>query len=398
MVAHSKSKVLDPDRNPILRSTIKHTIYKQFCAGTNAQEVRTTLNQLKGMGFTGAILGYAREVVMDENEVNVMNNEQTSEGQTAKENEEVSAWETGTLKTIEMAEPGDFVALKFTGAGNKSLAHLMKNIPPSPTLNEAIMNMCERARDGGVRLLFDAEQAALQDGIDAWTVDFMQRYNRPSNPDGGRALVYGTYQAYRTSTPGTIANHMQMAKEGGWRLGVKLVRGAYLGSDPRHLFWPNKQATDNAYDSIAQSLMQRKFGDILRPSKDVDEEFPEVDLVLAGHNSHSVNKAMAVRDQQTLNGNEKTEMVYAQLMGMADHVSCALIQKSRRIKENEEKGVAAGDEPKTFKYIVWGTVGECTKYLLRRAQENRDAVERTVEGRRALGQELARRFRLRKTE
>jgi len=103
---------------------------------------------------------------------------------------------------------------------------------------------------------------------------------------------------------------------------------------------------------------------------------------------------MAVRDEQTLKGEEKTELVYGQLMGMADHVSCALIQKAQLVKENTDDKASAGDEPQAFKYIVWGTVGECTKYLLRRAQENKDAVQRTVEGRKALSKELGRRMGL----
>ena len=347
------------------------------------------------MGFTGAILGYAREVVMDDGEVDSLNESTCQEGESLKERNEVAAWESGTLRTIELAEPGDFVALKFSGAGTRALSQLAKDCPPTAVLEQAIINICEKAKDAGVRLLFDAEQAAIQDGIDSWTVEFMQRYNTPGKADDGRAVVYGTYQAYRLSTPGTIMSHMEKAQKGGWRLGVKLVRGAYLGSDPRYLFWTTKADTDKAYNSIAKSLMQRKFGDILQPHKSRGiNGFPKVDLLLAGHNSESVNKAMTIRDEQTVRGEEKTEMVYGQLMGMADHVSCTLIQKASAVKQQQTNSEisASADEPKSFKYIVWGTVGECTKYLLRRAQENRDAVERTMETRLALGKELGRRM------
>jgi len=77
---------------------------------------------------------------------------------------------------------------------------------------------------------------------------------------------------------------------------------------------------------------------------------------------------------------------------MADNVSCELVQAAKEAREtvkNEEV-----DIPQAFKYLVWGSVGECSKYLLRRAQENRDAVTRTVEGRQALGHEVARRLGL----
>jgi len=58
--------------------------------------------------------------------------------------------------------------------------------------------------------------------------------------------------------------------------------------------------------------------------------------------------------------------------------------------EREGKKV---DVPQSYKYLVWGTTGECMKYLLRRAQENRDAVERTLEGRNAMAAELLRRMK-----
>ena len=44
-----------------------------------------------------------------------------------------------------------------------------------------------------------------------------------------------------------------------------------------------------------------------------------------------------------------------------------------------------------YKYLVWGTTGECMKYLLRRAQENKDAVSRTREGRDEMAKEAGRR-------
>jgi hypothetical protein len=73
---------------------------------------------------------------------------------------------------------------------------------------------------------------------------------------------------------------------------------------------------------------------------------------------------------------------------MADEVSCELVQASKSAEGNVKV-----DVPKAYKYLVWGTTGECMKYLLRRAQENRDAVERTREGRDAMAEELVRRVK-----
>ncbi|KAL9102152.1 MAG: hypothetical protein Q9187_009159, partial [Circinaria calcarea] len=261
-------------------------------------------------------------------------------------------------------------------------------LPPSKELEDAIVEICELAKERGVSLLFDAEQHAVQPGIDAWTLEFQKRYNRVP----GQALVYGTYQAYLRSTPALLARHLAAAAEDGFTLGVKLVRGAYLGSDPRHLFWSRKEETDLAYNGIAESLMRREWSDILSPSSGEGQTFPEVNLVVASHNLDSVKKAMNVRKQQLQRGEKGIHMAYGQLMGMADHVSCELIQAGNLEKSVQQSGNEKVDPPKAYKYLVWGTVGECLKYLLRRAEENRDAVVRTEEGRLALRAELGRRL------
>ena len=249
--------------------------------------------------------------------------------------------------------------------------------------------ICELAKERNTRLLFDAEQNAVQSGIDTWTLDFQKKYNCLVP---GRAMIYGTYQAYKRDTPTILAEHLAIAAKEGFTLGVKLVRGAYLGSDPRHLFWSQKEETDKAYNELANSLMRKEYGDMLVPKRE-DKKFPEVNLVLACHNLESVKKAMELRTQQSQRGEKGIHMVYGQLMGMADHVSCELIQAGDMRKKAVQSGKNEKIEiPKAYKYLVWGTVGECLKYLLRRAEENRDAVTRTKDSRAALGAELKRRM------
>jgi hypothetical protein len=275
--------------------------------------------------------------------------------------------------------------LRFTGAGTEALYRLARQRPPSEGLRNAIIEICELAKARRVRLLFDAEQNAVQPAIDAWTMHFQRRYNRSPT---GRALIYGTSQAYLRSTPATLAKHLAAAESGGFTLGVKLVRGAYLGSDPRHLFWSTKEETDRAYDGIAEALIRRRYGNILGPARgQAGAAFPRVDVVLASHNLDSVTKALAWRREQPARAEERMGLVYGQLMGMADHVSCGLVQAGKVWPDDD-----AADVPRVYKYAVWGSVGECLKYLLRRAEENRDALARTEEGRLALRAELGRRL------
>ncbi|KAK1752763.1 FAD-linked oxidoreductase-like protein [Echria macrotheca] len=381
-LAESHSPALNPDRNPVLRYFLKKTFYAQFCAGENAEEVRRTIASLKQIGFSGVILGYAREVVLTEAQTRDL----TSNGiagaavQQCIETE-IKPWATGTMETVRLASPGDFVALKFTGAGRQALYALSQRLPPSEALAAATDDICQLAASRGVRLLFDAEQQAVQAGIDDWTLAYMRRYNTAD-----RAVVYGTYQAYLKATPSVLAAHLAAARDGGFTLGAKLVRGAYLGSDPRHLIHDTKTDTDKAYDGLAEALLRRRWSGPLAQLSE-DQTFPNVDMVLASHNRDSVVKARAILEK----GEARAQVAFAQLQGMADEVSCELVA-GRGDKGAGEKEVSAS-APRAYKYLVWGSTGECMKYLLRRAQENRDAVQRTRSGRNAMRAELVRRVK-----
>ncbi|KAL9007019.1 MAG: hypothetical protein Q9188_000223 [Gyalolechia gomerana] len=365
--------------NRMLHFILKKTLYKHFCAGETPSEVKQTIAELKRRGFRGAIIAYAKEIVLDE--------QTTVENCKADEASDVESWKNGVLETIKLTERGDYAALKFSGAGFSIIQQLVNKSTPSETISQANTEICDYAKLKGVKLLFDAEQHALQGGIDQWTLDLQRKYNR-----GDGAVVYGTYQAYLRSAPATLSWHLTIAQQEGFTLGVKLVRGAYLASDPRHLFWATKEGTDKAYDGIAESLMSKQWNHVLGPEEpDIGRQpgFPTVEIVLATHSHESVRKAISIRQEQLRSKGERVSLAYAQLMGMADEVSYELVQAGQRSDGVWEEKT---EKPQAYKYLVWGTVGECLKYLLRRAEENRDALARAKEGRAALSKELRRRL------
>lgn len=415
MMAHSDAALLNPDRNPFLRHFLKKTFYSQFCAGENAAEVRRTVLGLKAIGFHGVIMGYAREVVLTEAQQKSLS-AYALDGPEADEciRNEVEPWKQGNLETLRLAQPGgDFVALKFTGAGRQALYALQHRLAPPPPLAAAIDEICALARAKDVPLLFDAEQDAVQPGIDDWTTLYQRKYNRRTP---GHALIYGTYQAYLKSTPATLGAHLEAAARENFTLGVKLVRGAYIGSDPRTIIHDTKAETDAAYDAIAGSLIRRQWGSVLRQPEQKEKgapavDFPLVSVVLGSHNLASVRKAQTLRAGGESAPN--TELAIAQLMGMADDVSCDLLAANRacveEMKKKKKKENSDGSEKKkknmvsfteaapavtkAYKYIVWGSTKECMAYLLRRAQENKDAVSRTKSARDAMWVELKRRVK-----
>lgn len=309
-----------------------------------------------------------------------------------------------------MADPTPSPLSRFTGAGRQALYTLSQRLPPPAALADAIDEICGLAASRGVRLLFDAEQQAVQHGIDDWTLHYMRKYNKPSTstssapstPTKTKAVIYGTYQAYLKATPSVLAAHLQAARDEGFTLGVKLVRGAYLGADPRELIHDTKEDTDACYNGIAEALLRRTWTGPLaqlaaRSKGEGEDAFPVVNMVLASHNAETVRKARAILAEGGGSSNSsgdgmKTEVAFAQLQGMADEVSCEILAAAKQNGDGANGLATQGEfRPRAYKYLVWGSTGECMKYLLRRAQENRDAVQRTKSGRDAMRAEVWRR-------
>ncbi|KAI5306106.1 proline dehydrogenase [Ascosphaera pollenicola] len=398
-VTRTKYAILDADRNPIIKYALGRTVYDQFCAGERPEQINRTIKDLKDRGFAGAVLGYAKEVVLADDEANDINNVVSKTGETARDIAEITNWKNNQIETINLAGHGNFVNMKWTGAGRLTLERMLKGLPPSLTLAAANAELCREAKDKGVSILVDAEQQAIQNTIDTWAVDLMREWNKPGLP----AVVYNTYQAYLRSVPSTVAKHLHLAETEGWVLGVKLVRGAYLNSDPRHLIWATKEETNRSYDGVAESLITQSYNNVVQPLEVKNETgaaslsgttFPEVNLVLASHNRDSVLKARTLRNKQMQSGEKMIRMAYGQLYGMADDISCALIHGDANTQAQVQAGLKV-EKPRVFKAVIWGNMQDCSEYLLRRGYENRDAASRTADTRNAMAAELRRRmFRL----
>lgn len=95
----------------MLHYLLKKTFYAQFCAGETREEIQTTVRDLKGLGYKGVILNYAKEVVMESDAEMKEKSSPTVDG--AGEYREVELWKKGTLETIALTGEGDFVAVKY---------------------------------------------------------------------------------------------------------------------------------------------------------------------------------------------------------------------------------------------------------------------------------------------
>ena len=245
---------------------------------------------------------------------------------------------------------------------------------------KAMNEICIAAQAQGSRLWLDAEQQVLQHGLDNWAIEIMRKHNKSDEP-----LVYNTIQGYLKASKANLDNHITLAAKEGWALGIKLVRGAYIEHETRSLIHDNKEETDESYDLIADTMLCRRM-----PEGVKSLTFPNAALFLATHNAASAAKAISTHQNRLLAHKSTVLLECGQIQGMADELSCELVQNYERALK--ESSAASLSVPKAFKCMAWGSVAECMQYLHRRAIENKGAVERTQHMVTALRQELWRRI------
>lgn len=251
---------------------------------------------------------------------------------------------------------------RYTGAGTAVCNALAQNTSPPAVFKTALFALCQRAAAQGARIMVDAENQAYQSTVDAWTVDLMRHFNVDGN-----VVVLNTYQSYLKSCRATLLEHLKLAQQQGWTLGVKLVRGAYIQSDPRERIHDSKEDTDRCFNSIVGDLMRKSY-----PGVDAGKEFPDVQLFLASHNAESTRSALRLHRQSQ----PTRPFESGQLQGMADEVSCEILDEADKSRSSAERF----QSPEVYKYLSWGSVKECLHYLMRRATENQGATERLKEG------------------
>jgi len=225
------------------------------------------------------------------------------------------------------------------------------------------------ARELGVRLMIDAEHTYFQPAIDHAVL----RLSRAHNTE--YPAVFGTYQAYLVDCVSRLEQDLDRARREGWHLGAKLVRGAYMVhertraaergyADP---IQPSLEATHASYDAAIDALL-------------LHCPCPErTSVMIASHNQASVERVAELLLDGEAGGRASRvphdRVYFGQLLGMSDHLTFTL----------------AGQGLKAYKYVPYGPIREVLPYLIRRAQENADALSGATEQRNMMLAEVRRR-------
>ncbi|KAJ4521678.1 proline dehydrogenase [Exophiala dermatitidis] len=304
---------------------------------------------MKNIGFAGIILCYGREAQAGK-EKNVL-----GPASEANPDQQILEWRDGTLRTLGMIESSNFLGIRLTGAGTGVIRCLLEGSDPPPLFRQAMDAICRQAAAQGSRVWIDSEQQAVQSTIDKWTIDLMRRYNTC-----GRALVYNTLQAYRKASRAELEHQLRLSQQDGWTLAVKLVRVLYNG--------------------IVRDLLLGTVDGIPQ------DEFPPLKLFLATHNTETVRQTANLAKRLSDTGQLKVAPEFGQLQGMADDIGFEIIHSADAAKSTIEantegsSGVHGTFVPLVYKCLTWGSLRECMRYLVRRAEGNMGATGRLKEG------------------
>lgn len=227
-----------------------------------------------------------------------------------------------------------------------------------------IHNLANLAQSLGVRLMIDAEHTYFQPAIDYITLGLARKYN-VSYP-----VIFGTYQMYLQDSKARLITDLERARKGNYKFAAKLVRGAYMVLE-------RQRARDLGLDDPIQPSMQHTHDNYNGAVSEVIARVArgdQVEVMFASHNQGSVELALREMSQRGLGPD--APVYFGQLLGMSDNLSFSL-------------GNAGY---KAYKYVPYGKIEEVMPYLIRRAQENSDALSAAKQEINMVKKELFRRL------
>jgi proline dehydrogenase len=316
---------------------IRATVFDHFCGGVNEDDCLSVVDKMYTKGVS-SVLDYSVEGKEEETQFD-------------------AALEM-TLKTIEFAKERKaipFAVFKPTGLGRLDL---YEKIGAKQSLTSEEQNewnkvkerfdiICKTAYDKGVALLIDAEESWMQDAADDLVEEMMRNYNKE------KVIVFNTLQMYRWDRMGYLKGLHERAKDNGFYIGMKIVRGAYMEKEHKRAeekgyptpICASKQATDDNYNVAIDYMM-----------KHIDTM-----AIFAGtHNEESSYKLMEMQTAKGISISDQ-RIWFGQLYGMSDNISYNLAAHGYNVA----------------KYLPFGPVRDVMPYLIRRAEENTSVAGQT---------------------
>ena len=344
---------------------IRATIFKQFVGGETLQQTATIAKRLGEYGVQ-VILDYGVE---------------------AKEGEEnFDKARDQFISVIEYAatQPNiPFISIKVTGIARFDLLQTLNSAPRLRSgihdhedenaewerVRERLYDICEKAAEKNVGVLIDAEESWIQDPIDRLSVEMMEIFNQ-----GEKCIVYNTIQLYRHDRMNFLKMYHSIAKQRGFILGVKIVRGAYMEKE-------RARAELVGYPSPIQQDKSFTDGDFNTAVEYCIDNIEDIATVIATHNEYSNLRAAELLDSKGIKHNHH-HIHFSQLYGMSDNITFNLAKTGYSVS----------------KYLPFGPIRDVIPYLMRRAQENSSMNGQTSRELLLIKSELNRRAKIAKAK
>lgn len=200
----------------------------------------------------------------------------------------------------------------------------------------------EYADQKNTSLYVDAEQSFLQYGIESFGQQLTHKFNR-----GDHVRIMNGYQCYTTRTTELIPMEVQAAKQAGFNLGVKLIRGAYMMEE-------RERAAKGGYESPVFDSIEETHTCYNKSMELIITNMKEQDMILvASHNVETCEIAKRLSEDYGFKTNPRVR--FGQLRGFSDQVT----------------GELSAQGFKVYKYVPFGPTEQVMPYLVRRGQESR---------------------------
>lgn len=316
---------------------IRATVFDHFCGGTTEEDCLAIVDKMYTKKVS-SVLDYSVEGKEEENQF--------------------EAALQMTLKTIEFAKERlaiPFAVFKPTGFGRLDLYEKVSSKKDLSVeeqnewerVKERFEIVCKTAFQKDVALLIDAEESWMQDAADDLVTEMMRKYNKE------KAIIFNTLQLYRWDRLDYLKKINELAKQEGFFIGMKIVRGAYMEKENeraiekgyRTPICESKQATDDNYDVTIKYMM---------------DNIENMSIFAGTHNELSSYKLMDLMEKSHIAKNDN-RIWFGQLYGMSDNISYNLAANGYNVA----------------KYLPFGPVRDVMPYLIRRAEENTSVAGQT---------------------
>jgi proline dehydrogenase len=320
-----------------IEGLIRSTVFDHFCGGVTEDDCMPIIDNMYNNGNVHSVLDYSVE---------------------GKEEEESF---DGALEKIvrildfcEEKQAIPYAVFKPTGFGRFALYQKISEGKKLTSKEQEewgrvvarFQKVCKVAHQKDVPLLIDGEESWMQKAADDLVEELMATYNKD------KAIVFNTLQMYRHDRMEYLKGLHERAKEKGFHIGMKVVRGAYMEKERERAeekeysspICKDKKATDKNYDAAITYMM----------------EHPNMALFVGTHNEESSFLAMELAKKRGVKENDN-RLWFGQLFGMSDHISYNLANKGYNVA----------------KYLPFGPVRDVMPYLIRRAEENTSVAGQT---------------------